>query len=624
MALLARMVACPLAIEVRNGAVAALPGLLSDGRISAGGHVAVVVGPGLGEEIVAEVKPALENCVVHSVERRERGRGARARRRAPRGLPRRRRRDRRRPHARRGEVRGEPGRPADGLGGDEPRPRRHRLARRLARGRRGPQGLLRRPHPDRASSSTSTTCARSPEEQVRSGIGDALSNLSALADWELAAEDAASRSTGLRPRSRARAPSRCSAMRGRPRLGLLPARPSPRRSSSAASRWPSPGSSRPCSGAVPRDLACDRRALSRPRPATESRSRWARSSPPSCARTGSSSSLGRRPAPPRRRPRCPATWARRGGVQPQSSPMPLPRGPTGTRSSSASTSAEDEIRDRVAPLRRCRRSLSSAPRRSPTGCSLAREPSTGPGALYMRRLSPYLTRLVLRTPLTANGVTSLMIPSRAARRRSRSPSPGSGPRCSAVLLIQLQLLLDCSRRRGRPLAQAVLAGRRLPRPARALLDRGRHPGRARRSRRRRLGLDRRLDGLGLLALGPHPLPQVGDAPRVRTRSGDPEPAAHAAPAAPDAGGRAAPRPPAVDPALPGGRGLAPRARRRGRRPVADGLTGAGSSSSPSPVAAAVAVLGHLAGDPRVRPAQVNGHAGRATNLDAMNPQERPR
>ena len=53
MALLARMVACPLAIEVRNGAVAALPGLLSDGRISAGGHVAVVVGLGLGEEVVA-------------------------------------------------------------------------------------------------------------------------------------------------------------------------------------------------------------------------------------------------------------------------------------------------------------------------------------------------------------------------------------------------------------------------------------------------------------------------------------------------------------------------------------------------------------------------------------------
>ena len=31
------------------------------------------------------------------------------------------------------------------------------------------------------------------------------------------------------------------------------------------------------------------------------------------------------------------------------------------------------------------------------------------GVLYMRRLSPYLTRLLLRTPLTANGVTWLAL-----------------------------------------------------------------------------------------------------------------------------------------------------------------------------------------------------------------------
>jgi glycerol-1-phosphate dehydrogenase [NAD(P)+] len=67
MAVLARMVACPLAIEISKGAVGALPGLLADGRISAGGHVAVVVGPGLGEEVVAEVEPSLANCVIHSV-----------------------------------------------------------------------------------------------------------------------------------------------------------------------------------------------------------------------------------------------------------------------------------------------------------------------------------------------------------------------------------------------------------------------------------------------------------------------------------------------------------------------------------------------------------------------------
>ena len=31
------------------------------------------------------------------------------------------------------------------------------------------------------------------------------------------------------------------------------------------------------------------------------------------------------------------------------------------------------------------------------------------GPLYMRRLSPYVTRTLLRTPITANGVTWLMI-----------------------------------------------------------------------------------------------------------------------------------------------------------------------------------------------------------------------
>ena len=45
---------------------------------------------------------------------------------------------------------------------------------------------------------------RSPEEQVRSGIGDALGNLSALADWELAAEDRGEVIDGLAADLRAR------------------------------------------------------------------------------------------------------------------------------------------------------------------------------------------------------------------------------------------------------------------------------------------------------------------------------------------------------------------------------------------------------------------------------------
>jgi len=65
------------------------------------------------------------------------------------------------------------------------------------------------------------------------------------------------------------------------------------------------------------------------------------------------------------------------------------------------------------------------------------------GRLYMRRLSPYLTRLLLRTPISPNGVTWLMILSGVAAAAVLT-LPGIWPAAVAVLLIQLQLLLDCS------------------------------------------------------------------------------------------------------------------------------------------------------------------------------------
>ena len=68
MPLLARMVASPLSVDIRSGAVGALAGLLSDRRISANGQVAVVVGPGQGERVVAEVGTALQNADVYPVE----------------------------------------------------------------------------------------------------------------------------------------------------------------------------------------------------------------------------------------------------------------------------------------------------------------------------------------------------------------------------------------------------------------------------------------------------------------------------------------------------------------------------------------------------------------------------
>jgi phosphatidylglycerophosphate synthase len=64
------------------------------------------------------------------------------------------------------------------------------------------------------------------------------------------------------------------------------------------------------------------------------------------------------------------------------------------------------------------------------------------GKLYMRRLSPYATRLLLRTPISANGVTWLMIVVGLVAAGVLA-LPGLLPAIGAVLLIQLQLLLDC-------------------------------------------------------------------------------------------------------------------------------------------------------------------------------------
>ena len=68
MPLLTRMVATPLAIDIGPGAVEALAPLLADRRISSGGHVAVAVGPFLGEELAGTLRPQLENAEFFTVE----------------------------------------------------------------------------------------------------------------------------------------------------------------------------------------------------------------------------------------------------------------------------------------------------------------------------------------------------------------------------------------------------------------------------------------------------------------------------------------------------------------------------------------------------------------------------
>lgn len=65
------------------------------------------------------------------------------------------------------------------------------------------------------------------------------------------------------------------------------------------------------------------------------------------------------------------------------------------------------------------------------------------GRLYMRRLSPYLTRLLLRTPITPNGATWLMIVAGVGAAAVLT-LPGIWPAVAAVALIQAQLALDCS------------------------------------------------------------------------------------------------------------------------------------------------------------------------------------
>jgi len=62
--------------------------------------------------------------------------------------------------------------------------------------------------------------------------------------------------------------------------------------------------------------------------------------------------------------------------------------------------------------------------------------------LYLRRISPYLTRLLLKTPITANGVTYLMIIT-GVLISAALQIPGLAGLGLAFLLSQLQMLWDC-------------------------------------------------------------------------------------------------------------------------------------------------------------------------------------
>jgi glycerol-1-phosphate dehydrogenase [NAD(P)+] len=187
MPVLARLVACPLAVEVGSGAIGALAELLSDRRISSRGHVAVVVGPGQGEEIVGIVRPALENADIYPVE----GGTLQAALELAEGL-------------RAGSYDA-----VVGIGGGRTLDVAKyaasltglpmvAVATNLAHdgiaspvaslehdGRKGSYGV----HVPIAVVVDLDYVRTCPPEQLRSGVGDALSNLSALADWELAGRE---------------------------------------------------------------------------------------------------------------------------------------------------------------------------------------------------------------------------------------------------------------------------------------------------------------------------------------------------------------------------------------------------------------------------------------------------
>ena len=184
MPLLARTIATPVAIEVRAGAIAALGPLLADGRISSGGKVAIAVGPGRGDDIAAALRKSLPEASVFQIEGGSLD--------AALGLIER--------------LRGEYHDAVVGVGGG-----RTLDAAKYAAGLVGlpfvsvPTTLthdgIASPvasldaHGRKASFGVHTPIAvfvdldhvrDAPLEHTRSGVGDALSNLSAIADWELA------------------------------------------------------------------------------------------------------------------------------------------------------------------------------------------------------------------------------------------------------------------------------------------------------------------------------------------------------------------------------------------------------------------------------------------------------
>jgi glycerol-1-phosphate dehydrogenase [NAD(P)+] len=181
------MIPTPIAIEIRSGAVDGLGGLLADGRISGGGDVAIAVGAGLGEEIAERMKVSLPTAPVFKV--------AGGTMDGARELI--------------DQLRGSFWDAIVGIGGGGTLDVAKYAAGSLglpfvsvattlthdglaspvavleSGGRKGSFGV----HLPLAVIVDLDFVRRSPVRHTRSGIGDAVSNLSAIADWELAVRE---------------------------------------------------------------------------------------------------------------------------------------------------------------------------------------------------------------------------------------------------------------------------------------------------------------------------------------------------------------------------------------------------------------------------------------------------
>ncbi len=186
MPLLARTIATPVAIEVRSGAVSGLGPLLADEGISSGGKVAIAVGHGRGDSIAEAIRDGLPDAAVFQIA----GGSVDAALELM------------------AQLRGDYYDALVGIGGGRtldaakyaatmsglpfvsvPTTLTHDgiaspVASLEAQGRKSSFGV----HMPIAVFVDLDHVADAPVQHTRSGIGDVLSNLSALADWELARE----------------------------------------------------------------------------------------------------------------------------------------------------------------------------------------------------------------------------------------------------------------------------------------------------------------------------------------------------------------------------------------------------------------------------------------------------